>query len=304
MRHFYPQAGVARLCGLFGKSRQALYDAQWRESDELIQEELVVKMIADIRKDLPRIGGVKLYDLLKGKLTEHGMKIGRDGFFKLLRNNNLLVKKKRKYTVTTMSKHHFKRWPNLIQQMSIDQPEQVWVSDITYIRTESGFVYLFLVTDAYSRKIMGYHLSQELKVRGCIIALNKAIGARQYPNNSLIHHSDRGIQYCCDQYISTLLNNKIRISMTQSGSPYDNAIAERINGILKAEFAMDKTFKGYAEAIGPLSESIYAYNNLRPHMSCDYLTPVKAHQQNGKLKKKWKKGSCNVNRQFLQRQQG
>jgi len=302
MRQFYPSIGVARLCGLFGKSRQALYDAEWRETDELMQEELIVTMINDIRKDLPRLGGAKLYNLLKGKITEHRIKIGRDAFFRLLRQNNLLVKRKRRYVLTTMSKHHFKRWPNLIENLIADQSEELWVSDITYLRTETGFVYLFLITDAYSRKIMGYHLSQELKVKGCIIALNKALKCRHYPDRELIHHSDRGIQYCCDQYVSLLLANQIQISMTQSGSPYDNAIAERINGILKTELGLDKTFKNYSEAIEPLTQSVNAYNNLRPHMSCDYLTPQQAHGRQGNLNKRWKKKKHNGNKQFLQQQ--
>lgn len=291
MRRFYPSVGVARLCGLFGKSRQALYDADWRQTDELMQEELIVEMIKGIRKGLPKLGGMKLYNLLKEKITEHGIKIGRDAFFRLLQQNGLLVKKKRKYVLTTMSKHHFKRWPNLIENLIVDQPEELWVSDITYLRTETGFAYLFLVTDAYSRKIMGYHLSQDLKVKGCIIALNKALKARQYHGRELIHHSDRGIQYCCDQYVTLLLANKIQISMTQSGSPYDNAIAERINGILKTELGLDKTFRSYSDAIEPLAQSIYAYNNLRPHMSCDYLTPQQAHGKKGKLNKRWKKNN-------------
>jgi len=294
MRQFYPSAGVARLCGLFGKSRQALYDADWRETDELIQEELILAMVKDIRRDLPKLGGVKLYNLLKGKVTEHGIKIGRDTFFRLLRNNDLLVKRKKRYVQTTMSKHHFKKWPNLIENLITDHPEELWVSDITYLRTEKGFVYLFLITDAYSRKIMGYHLSQELKVKGCIIALSKALKARQYPQRDLIHHSDRGIQYCCEQYVSLLLSNKIQISMTQSGSPYDNAIAERINGILKAELGLNKTFRDYSAAVAPLSQSIHSYNNLRPHMSCDYLTPEQAHGKQGKLTRKWKKKRYHV----------
>lgn len=299
MRQLYPQIGVARLCGLFGKSRQAMYDTEWRKTDELIGEEIIVAMVKGVRKDLPRLGGAKLYNLLRGKITEHGIKIGRDAFFKLLRDNQLLVKRKRKYVITTESKHHFRKWPNLIENLAIDQAEELWVSDITYIRTENAFVYLFLITDAYSRKIVGYHLSQELKVKGCVIALNKALKNRQYPERELIHHSDRGIQYCCDQYVSLLLANHIQISMTQSGSPYDNAIAERINGILKNELGLDQTFKNYADAIGPLTRSIHVYNNLRPHMSCNYLTPEQAHRAKGKLKKKWNKRKHNVNRQFL-----
>lgn len=302
MKQLFPQVGVARLCGLFGKSRQAMYDTEWRKTDELMGEEIIVAMVKGVRKDLPRLGAAKLYNLLKGKITEHGIKIGRDAFFKLLRNNELLVKRKRKYVITTESKHHFRKWPNLIDNLTINQAEELWVSDITYIRTKNSFVYLFLITDAYSRKIVGYHLSQELKVKGCVIALNKALKNRQYSDRELIHHSDRGIQYCCDQYVSLLLENQIQISMTQSGSPYDNAIAERINGILKNELGMDQTFKNYSDAIGPLSRSIHVYNNLRPHMSCNNLTPEQAHRAKGKLNKKWKKRKHDVNRQFLRQQ--
>jgi transposase InsO family protein len=176
----------------------------------------------------------------------------------------------------------------LCANIIVDQCEQLWVSDITYLRTQSGFIYLFLVTDAYSKKIVGYHLSQDLKVKGCLIALSKAIKCRQHLERMLVHHSDRGIQYCCDQYVDLLQQNNIQISMTQSGSPYDNAIAERINGILKTELGLNKTFKNYREAIEPLAKSINAYNNLRPHMSCDYLTPAQAHGRKGKLKKRWK----------------
>jgi putative transposase len=294
MKQLYPCVGVARLCGLFGKSRQAMYDADWRAIDSLMEEELILMMVKDIRKKLPKLGGVKLYKLLKGKITEQRIKLGRDAFFRLLRNNDLLVKKRKRYVLTTMSKHHFKKWPNLIDNLIICQSEELWVSDITYLRTENGFVYLFLITDAYSRKIMGYHLSQDLKVKGCIIALSKALKARQYPQRDLIHHSDRGIQYCCEQYVSLLLSNKIQVSMTQSGSPYDNAIAERVNGILKAELGLNKTFKNYSAAVDPLGQSIYAYNNLRPHMSCDYLTPEQAHTKQGTLTRKWKKKKYHV----------
>lgn len=293
MRQLYPCVGAARLCGLFGKSRQALYDKDWRGSDQVLKEELILGMVAQIRKELPCIGTVKLYSLLKGKITEHGIKMGRDAFFNLLRQNQLLVKVKKRYVITTESRHRFKKWPDLSKGMILQQSELLWVSDITYLRTQAGFVYLFLVTDAYSKKIVGYHLSQDLKVKGCLIALSKAIQSRQHPDTMLVHHSDRGIQYCCDQYVHLLQHNNIRISMTQSGSPYDNAIAERINGILKTELGLRKTFRSYREAVAPLARAIHAYNNLRPHMSCEYLTPSQAHQRNGQLKRKWKTKKTN-----------
>lgn len=274
----------------------------WRQTDELLEEDLVLSLISDIRANLPKVGGVKLYYMLQEKVAAHGIKIGRDKFFGLLRENNLLVKRKRKYVVTTHSRHRFKKWPNLIERLVVNRPEQLWVSDITYLRTKSGFVYLFLITDAYSRKIMGYHLSQGLKVKGCIVALNKALSCRQHFDQGLIHHSDRGIQYCCDAYVSLLKQENIKISMTQTGSPYDNAIAERINGILKTELGLDQVFENYNSAVEPIAKSIYAYNNLRPHMSCDLLTPEQAHQREGCLKKHWKKRIHHQDRQFLQHQ--
>jgi len=288
MRQLYPVAGAARLCGLFGKTRQAMYDIAWRESGLALKEEVILRLVGQVRQELPRIGTLKLYGLLKAKLTEHGIKTGRDGFFRLLRDNGLLIKTKKRYVTTTQSKHRFKKWPDLVAGLSVEQSEELWVSDITYLRTQSGFIYLSLVTDAYSKKIVGYHLSQDLKVKGCLIALQKALAARQFPQRSLIHHSDRGIQYCCDPYVALLEQNNVRISMTQSGSPYDNAIAERINGVLKTELGLNKTFKNYREALSPLAQSIHAYNNLRPHMSCDCLTPAQAHKKKGPLKKRWK----------------
>lgn len=157
--------------------------------------------------------------------------------------------------------------------------EQVWVSDITYLRTEKGFIYLFLVTDAYSRKIMGYHLSQSLKASGCISALRMAMHQRQYGKRPLVHHSDRGIQYCCDAYVELLQRNHIQISMTQSGSPYDNAVAERVNGILKTELGLYATFPSYSMAVEPVCRAIEKYNNKRLHMSCNMMTPAQRHRQ-------------------------
>lgn len=158
--------------------------------------------------------------------------------------------------------------------MQITAPEQLWVSDITYLRTSDRFIYLSLITDAYSRKIVGHHLSQQLKAQGCLIALNKAISSRT-TNGDLIHHSDRGIQYCCEPYVSLLQQNSIAISMTQSGSPYDNAVAERVNGILKTELELDRTFKTYSDAVAVVHQAIDAYNRIRPHMSISNLTPIK-----------------------------
>src|SRR3954470_22097625 len=186
-----------------------------------------------------------------------------------------------------------KKWPDLIKQLEVTATEQLWVSDITYLRTEGGFVYLSLITDAFSHKIVGYHLSQHLKAQGCLIALSKAIATLKdtQEQRTLIHHSDKGVQYCCDAYVQTLQHHHMAISMTQSGSPYDNAIAERVNGILKTELLLDSTFPSYSAAVPLVHQAIDAYNRLRPHMSCGNLTPDQVHQQQQPttaVKKMWK----------------
>lgn len=264
-------------CRLFGKSRQAWYKIHQRGDRNRLQEELVLQWVLEIRSTLPRVGGIKLYFLIKDRLTEHNIKMGRDGLYRLLREHDLLIVPRRKYVRTTQSWHHYKKWPDLLQDYRPYGPDQVWVSDITFLRTVNGFIYLSLITDAYSRVITGYHLSQYLKASGCIAALTKALKSRRNPDTELIHHSDRGIQYCCDDYVHLLQKNDIRISMTQSGSPYDNAIAERVNGILKQEFGLDQTFKSYNEAIEPVAKAVYTYNHIRPHFSCDLKTPVQKH---------------------------
>ena len=279
MRAMYGKLPVATLCGLFGKSRQAWYDLQGRRQEDLFHEQVIVELVQQKRALLPRVGGIKLMAMLAGDLADHRIDIGRDAFYAVLRNNGLLVPCKRRYATTTQSSHHFKKWPDLVQRRHAGRPEEIWVSDITYLRTQSGFIYLSLITDAFSRKIVGYHLSQSLKATGCIAALNKAVSGRSYPDRSLIHHSDRGIQYCCDAYVKALLDNHLQISMTQDGSPYDNAIAERVNGILKAEFDLYRTFDSYKAAIDPVCRAIATYNSIRPHFSCNLQTPDQAHRR-------------------------
>jgi transposase InsO family protein len=237
---------------------------------------------------MPRIGCIKLHGIIKEELAGHNITIGRDALYTLLRQHDMLVKRKKKYARTTDSNHIFRKWSDLTKTLIVNAAEQLWVSDITYLRTQKGFIYLSLITDGYSRKITGYHLSQYLKVQGCLIALDKAIGSLSGKEYELIHHSDRGIQYCCDAYVTKLQHHKIKISMTQNGSPYENAVAERINGILKSELGLDKIFANYSHAIGATHRAIDAYNRLRPHMSCEFLTPEKAHQKSGIMKKAWK----------------
>lgn len=287
MKALYPHIGLQRLCRLFGKTRQAFYDHGWRSSDDQLQEALIIDLVRAVRRSLPRLGGMKLLHMLKDDFAAHKISIGRDRFFQLLKKHDLLVRRKKRYAVTTWSNHPFKKWKDLAKGMQINKPEQLWVSDITYLKTRSGFIYLSLITDACSRKIVGHHLSQQLKAQGCVNALNKALGSRT-TDRHLVHHSDRGIQYCCELYVSLLQQNGIAISMTESGSPYDNAVAERVNGILKTELRLDTIFHSYAAAVPVVHNAIDVYNRLRPHYSVSKLTPQQAHTTAMPLVRHWK----------------
>lgn len=287
MKEYYSFVGLKRLCGLFGKTRQAFYDHAQRNESTLFEQALIIDLVKSHRAVLPKVGAVKLLHMLQEGFASHRISIGRDCFFKLLRDHGLLIKRKARYVRTTDSSHHYHKWPDLTKSFTLKVTEQLWVSDITYLRTDNGFIYLSLITDAWSHKIVGHHLSQCLKTQGCIMALNKAISTLS-STHKLIHHSDRGVQYCCDPYVTLLHKNNIAISMTQTGSPYDNAIAERVNGILKDELALDKTFRSYNDAVGAVHKAIDTYNRIRPHMSCGNLTPQAAHQTVEPLKKLWK----------------
>jgi putative transposase len=234
-------------------------------------------MVKKIREELPMLGTIKLLYMLENKLKAHHLSIGRDTLFSLLRENKLLIKPRKRFARTTNSNHTFFKWPDLVNRRAATMPEEIWVSDITYIRSKNGFYYLDLITDAYSRKIVGYYLSYNLKASGCLRAFKMAINTRLYPSRPLIHHSDQGIQYCCAAYVKTLQNKKIAISMTQDGSPYDNAIAERVNGILKHEFALFATFETFDQATKTVAEAIRKYNEIRPHFSCELQTPFYRH---------------------------
>jgi transposase InsO family protein len=265
------------LCGYFEVSRSGYYKAGQKSDERYVHEEVVLEMVRDIRKRHPRMGGKKLYKWIKPDIEKGGIKMGRDKFFELLRREGLLVKRKRKYVYTTDSYHHFRVYKNLLKHRQLEKAHQGWVSDITYIRTTEDFMYLFLITDAFSRKIVGWHLSDSLKVEGALDALKMAI--RQCPKTEdLIHHSDRGIQYCCKGYTELLKNNKIKISMTEENHCYENAIAERVNGILKQEYGLDDTFITEKGAIKSVRESIASYNMERPHWSLGMATPQQMHQ--------------------------
>jgi putative transposase len=253
-----------------------------------------------IRSRMPRIGTRKLQYLIQDDLKNLGIKMGRDVLFDFLRAEHLLIRPKRSYIKTTNSKHWMKKYPNLLTNVPLSSPEQVWVSDITYIKTDQGYSYLSLVTDAYSKKIMGYELSTSLSTDGPLKALKMAIKARSRQSN-LIHHSDRGLQYCSAEYIKCLTDHQISVSMTQNGDPYENAIAERINGILKYEFLLIDGFTDEIIAGKAVAQSISIYNHERPHLSWNMLTPEMAHKQNGVLRMWNKKPRGQIaNRGFVQ----
>jgi len=278
---------------LFGLSRQAYYkykSDRIKRSKELI---VVREMVVRIRCRMPRIGTRKLYYLIKDELGLLNIKMGRDVLFNFLRAEHLLVKPKKSYVKTTNSKHWMKKYPNLIKDIKLTKPEQLWVSDITYIKTNKGHEYLSLITDAYSKKIMGYELLENLSATGPLNALEMALKNRKYAHD-LIHHSDRGLQYCSADYIEKLKKNDIKISMTENGDPYENAIAERINGILKYEFLIIEGFNNHLQAMHIIKESINIYNNERPHLSCEMLTPNQAHKQQKIQLKRWKKKTSKV----------
>lgn len=288
MKQDFPKLGIKLLCRLFGKTRHAYYDHGWRNQDLGLKDEIVLQHVLDIRKKQSRIGTLKLHHMLEGPLGQHGIKIGRDYLFGLMREHGLQIRNRKRKAITTNSRHWMRKYNNLIRGLAIDRPEQVWVSDITYIKLRKHWGYLSLVTDGYSKRIMGWALRTDLSAQGCIDAMEMALADRKYPQQKLIHHSDRGAQYCSKAYIDLLTNGNIAVSMTENGDPYENAIAERVNGILKAEFDLYGPQSGLRETAGKIRENIQTYNQIRPHASCDYLTPEQAHLGKGVLKKRWK----------------
>ncbi len=277
---------LSRLCSLSGKSRQSYYKRRLKEEETPLQEELIVQQVIGYRRLLPRIGGKKLHLMVGPFMKEHELKVGRDAFFVVLRRYDLLNKKRRNKPRTTDSNHWMQKHPNLIKKLIPTASEQLWVSDITYLTLCDDNAFLSLVTDAYSRKIVGFHVSKSLKAEGCIQALQMAIGGRSN-TNELIHHSDRGSQYCCGDYVDLLKGCEINISMTESGDPRDNAIAERVNGILKMEL-LEPVFADLEAARAAVTKAVNTYNFLRPHMSISMLTPALVHGRVLKLKRHWR----------------
>jgi putative transposase len=281
------------MCKQFGYTKQAYYKQLATAENAIVKEEIVVGLIKKKREIWKRGSGRNLHQSLKEDFAEHQLKIGRDKFFDVLRNNRMLIKVKRHKARTTMSYHHFNKHSNLIQNIIPQRANEVWVSDITYLwlKEKNHFCYLSLVTDMYSRKIVGHCVYEDLSVQGCLIALKEALkGVKKDGTKNLVHHSDRGVQYCCHAYTRLLDKNSIKISMTQSGDPLENPIAERVNRTIKEEFTTDKqiNFSNIEVAKKEIRKFIDFYNTERPHRSTNWLTPDKAHLQKGEIKRVWK----------------
>jgi transposase InsO family protein len=279
---------ISLLCSLSGYTRQAYYKQRQHKANSKLQEELVIQQVTSYREVQKVIGTRKLHWLLFPFYREHGIRMGRDALFDLLRFHSLLIGKKRPYKPkTTDSNHRMKKYPNLIKDTAPITSGGLIVTDITYIDLCEGNSYLSLVTDAYSRKIVGYHLSDQLTAAGPVVALEMAILSYGENVAGLIHHSDRGSQYCSHEYTEILKDREISISMTQSGDPRDNAIAERVNGILKTEL-LEEVYPNISIARAAIAQAVNAYNYLRPHTSIDMLTPAIAHSKSSHLKRHWK----------------
>lgn len=227
---------------------------------------------------LPRLGTRKVYHLIEGDLRRQGLKFGRDKLFVLMGEEGLLIKPRRGYTQTTMSRHWLRKWPNIAKDKKVKRPDEVWVSDITYIKTEQGNCYLNMVTDVHSRKIMGYAIDDNMETKSMIGALEMAAAQRLYPEGGTIHHSDRGVQYCSKEYALFTAENGIKLSMTENGDPYENALAERMNRTIKEEFGIDKILKSKEQAKKLVEESIFLYNNKRPHLALNMKTPDEVYK--------------------------
>ena len=290
MKTTFSHIGLAKLCGWFGITRQAYYNNSWKAFEVVNQHHLIVNRVKEIRENHPRLGTRKLFNMLQPFFKEHQIKIGRDALFNVLYNNHLLVRKRKRKISTTNSYHRFRKYPNLIREYLPTAINQLWVCDITYWKIGEKYVYISFITDVYSHKIVGYYVAQTLKTIETIQALRMALGSLNTKPTNLIHHSDRGIQYCSNSYVKLLQDYNIKISMTENGDPLENAIAERINGIIKEEYLHNYQIENIKEAKELLDIVIDLYNNERPHMSISNLTPNKVHQstENLKLSKLWK----------------
>lgn len=290
MKENFTGISWADLCSWFGVTRQAYHQSRHRAVCELIEQEILIAEIMAIREDHKRLGGRKLFFKLADFMKDHQIKMGRDALFDLLRDHNLLIKQRKRHHVTTNSNHWMKKYPNLIKDIEPLGPNHIWVSDITYWKTKAGHYYISFITDAYSRKIVGYNVADSMEALESVAALKMAIRTLAGGGTGLIHHSDRGSQYCSSSYVRALKKADIKISMTEKGDPLENAIAERINGIIKGEYLFDYEIKSLSRAKEVLKSVVKLYNEDRPHSSIGNATPSQAHNNSTDLeiKRLWK----------------
>jgi transposase InsO family protein len=289
MKINFSHIGLAKLCGWFGVTRQAYYQNSWKVIDISIEEELILKEVQHIRKYHQRMGTRKLYDKLQVFMLDHQIKMGRDGLFNLLSAHHLLIRKRKRRIQTTQSFHWLRKYPNLIRDFIPTAPNQLWVSDITYWKIKENYVYISFITDAYSHKIVGFHVAETLESIETIQALKMALSDFKSESHfQLTHHSDRGVQYCHHKYVKLLQDNNIKISMTENGDPLENTIAERVNGIIKEEYLQDYSVNTISEAKKVLAFVVKLYNEERPHNSIGNLLPSQVHEEKIKTKKLWK----------------
>lgn len=275
------------LTRLFGKTRQGYYKQVDATCNKLFREEMILKAVKSIRarSKTQRWGARKLHQLVNKELSALNISVGRDKLFDLLRTHNMLVRKRKRRYYTTQSHHWLHKYDNLIEDKELTSCNQVWVSDITYIKCKEQVYYLYLITDAYSEKIVGWNLSDDLKTESAVEALKMAFKANKGRIKGLIHHSDRGVQYCSEAYVRLLKKHHIEISMTKAGSPHENAIAERVNGILKEEWVYDMNFDNLKKGKKQIGEIIEIYNCFRPHNSLMNQTPQVVHKAGSTVQK-------------------
>ncbi len=274
-----PKIKITTLCEKVNMSRQSFYKGLKQRQSQRVDEDLIEELVKAERLIQPRLGGKKIYHMLTPKLLAAGVKVGRDRFFGVLKSKGLLLERLPKAPRTTNSRHSLPVFTNLLADMVVTGFNQAWVSDITYIRTDEGFLYLSLITDDWSRKIVGYYAGDTLEAVECLMALSKAVkglAEGYFP----IHHSDRGCQYCSHRYTETLREYGLGISMTEENHCYENAKAERVNGILKQEYGLGGTFRTKKQAKESIDQAILLYNTRRPHLALNYKTPEEAHRKN------------------------
>ena len=295
MKRQHPLASQDELCRSLGVSRQAHHKSSTRSAAIVVGHGALAPLVKEIRIKQPKVGGRKLYRMLSGAIHNLPVPMGRDQFFEWLRAEGFLLRKRRRRVRTTMSKHGMPVYPDLLKGALIEAPGRAMVSDITYWAVPEGFYYVFLITDVCSHKIIGHCLAQSLDGAHAVKALRMAMSGSHQPLKGQIHHSDRGSQYCYSKYVNSLRSKGMRISMTETSDPRDNAIAERVNGILKNELMEHLVPENFTQAKEMLDKAIWIYNEERLHMSIDFQVPAKAHELDHRLPQRWKNYYTGVN---------